>query len=112
MTFLLVSKPTALALRTKFLIFHKLTVPLFELDLQAVCLEPIRGYADPTFAIEIADMMVEYGGIMGAVLNVQEDTDALLDIVIGDRVGLHPSFQCVMGLCVCPLHRQQRLLDN
>lgn len=51
--------------------------------LQAVCLEPIRGYADTGFGNEIADMMVEYGGIMGAVLNVQEDTDTLLDFVIG-----------------------------
>lgn len=71
---------------------HKISWPVFSelretwagrIDLQAVCLEPIRGYADPKFATEIADMMVEYGGIMGAVLNVQEDTDALLDIVIG-----------------------------
>lgn len=53
------------------------------IDLQAVCLEPIWGYADHGFGTEIADMMVEYGGIMGAVLNVQEDTDALLDFVIG-----------------------------
>lgn len=53
------------------------------IDLQAVCLEPIWGYADRGFGAEIADMMVEYGGIMGAVLNVQEDTDALLDFVIG-----------------------------
>lgn len=53
------------------------------IDLQAVCLEPIQGYADHGFGTEIADMMVQYGGIMGAVLNVQEDTDTLLDIVIG-----------------------------
>ncbi|MGB0630937.1 MAG: cytosine deaminase [Alphaproteobacteria bacterium] len=51
--------------------------------LQAVCLEPIRGYADRGFGVEIADMMVEYGGILGAVLNIQDDTDALLDFVIG-----------------------------
>ena len=51
--------------------------------LQAVCLEPIRGYADQGFGNELADMMVEHGGILGAVLNVQEDTDALLDFVIG-----------------------------
>lgn len=53
------------------------------IELQAVCLEPIWGYADRGFGTEIADMMVEYGGIMGAVLNVQEDTDALLDFVVG-----------------------------
>ena len=53
------------------------------IDLQAVCLEPIGGYADTGFGNEIADMMVEYGGIMGAVLNVQDNTDALLDFVIG-----------------------------
>lgn len=53
------------------------------ITLQAVCLEPIRGYADRGFGVEIADMMVEYGGILGAVLNIQEDTDALLDFVIG-----------------------------
>lgn len=53
------------------------------IDLQAVCLEPIWGYADKGFGAEIADMMVEYGGIMGAVLNVQDDTDDLLDFVIG-----------------------------
>ena len=28
-------------------------------------------------------MMVEYGGILGAVLNIQNDTDNLLDFVIG-----------------------------
>jgi len=53
------------------------------IDLQAVCLEPIRGYADIGFGNDIADMMVEYGGIMGAVLNIQDDTDALLDTVVG-----------------------------
>jgi cytosine/creatinine deaminase len=53
------------------------------IDLQAVCLEPIRGYADLGFGTEIADMMLEYGGIMGAVLNIQDDTDTLLDTVIG-----------------------------
>lgn len=53
------------------------------MDLQAVCLEPIWGYGDRGFGKEIADMMVEYDGIMGAVLNIQEDTDALLDFVIG-----------------------------
>ena len=53
------------------------------IELQAVCLEPLWGYADHGFGTEIADMMVEYGGIMGAVLNVQEDTNALLDFVIG-----------------------------
>ena len=53
------------------------------IDLQAVCLEPIRGYADSGFGQDIGDMMVEYGGIMGAVLNIQDDTDALLDTVIG-----------------------------
>lgn len=71
---------------------HKISWPVLSelrdawagrIDLQAVCLEPIWGYADRAFGIEIADMMVEYGGIMGAVLNVQEDTDALLDTVIG-----------------------------
>ena len=33
--------------------------------------------------------MVEYGGILGAVLNIQNDTDNLLDFVIGlalDRI--------------------------
>ena len=53
------------------------------IDLQAVCLEPIRGYGDIGFGNDIADMMVEYGGIMGAVLNIQDDTDALLDTVVG-----------------------------
>lgn len=53
------------------------------ISLQAVCLEPIRGYADQGFGIEIADMMVEYDGILGAVLNIQDDTDALLDFVVG-----------------------------
>ena len=71
---------------------HRITWPVVgeirdawagRIDLQAVCLEPIRGYADTGFGNEIADMMVTYGGIMGAVLNVQEDTDALLDFVIG-----------------------------
>jgi cytosine/creatinine deaminase len=71
---------------------HKITWPVVDeirkawagrIAVQAVCLEPIRGYADKGFATEIADMMVEYGGILGAVLNVQEDTDALLDTVIG-----------------------------
>ncbi|MEE2997566.1 MAG: cytosine deaminase [Pseudomonadota bacterium] len=51
--------------------------------IQAVCLEPIWGYADTGFGIEIADMMVEYSGILGAVLNIQENTDDLLDFVIG-----------------------------
>lgn len=71
---------------------HKITWPVVDeirkawagrIALQAVCLEPIRGYADKAFGTEIADMMVDYGGILGAVLNVQEDTDALLDTVIG-----------------------------
>jgi cytosine/creatinine deaminase len=71
---------------------HKITWPVVSeirdawagrIELQAVCLEPIWGYADKGFGNEIADMMVEYGGIMGAVLNVQDDTDALLDFVIG-----------------------------
>ncbi|MFT5487211.1 MAG: cytosine deaminase, partial [Alphaproteobacteria bacterium] len=71
---------------------HKITWPVVSelrdtwagrIDLQAVCLEPIWGYADRGFGVEIADMMVEHGGIMGAVLNVQDDTDALLDFVIG-----------------------------
>lgn len=71
---------------------HRITWPVVRemrdawagrIALQAVCLEPIRGYADKGFGNEIADMMVDYGGIMGAVLNVQEDTDALLDFVIG-----------------------------
>ena len=51
--------------------------------LQTVCLEPIWGYADTGFGTEIADMMVEYGGILGAVLNIQDNTDDLLDFVIG-----------------------------
>ena len=71
---------------------HKITWPVVSeirdswagrIELQAVCLEPIRGYADKGFGNEIADMMVEYGGILGAVLNVQDGTDALLDFVIG-----------------------------
>lgn len=71
---------------------HKITWPIVSelrdawagrIDLQTVCLEPIWGYADRGFGVEIADMMVEHGGIMGAVLNVQDDTDALLDTVIG-----------------------------
>jgi cytosine/creatinine deaminase len=71
---------------------HKITWPVVSeirdawagrIAVQAVCLEPIWGYADKGFGNEIADMMVEYGGIMGAVLNVQENTDALLDFVIG-----------------------------
>jgi cytosine deaminase len=71
---------------------HKITWPVVSeirdawagrIDLQAVCLEPIWGYADIGFGKEIADMMVEHGGIMGAVLNIQDDTDALLDTVIG-----------------------------
>ncbi len=71
---------------------HKITWPVVSeirdawagcIDLQAVCLEPIREYADIGFGKEIADMMVDHGGIMGAVLNVQDDTDALLDTVIG-----------------------------
>jgi cytosine deaminase len=53
------------------------------ITLQTVCLEPIWGYADTGFGTEIADMMVEYGGILGAVLNIQDDTDDLLDFVIG-----------------------------
>ena len=53
------------------------------ITLQAVCLEPIWGYADKGFGRDIADMMVEYGGILGAVLNIQENTDSLLDFVIG-----------------------------
>lgn len=71
---------------------HKITWPVVSeirdawagrIELQTVCLEPIWGYADKGFSTEIADMMVEYGGIMGAVLNVQDNTDALLDFVIG-----------------------------
>ena len=54
-----------------------------KLTLQAVCLEPIWGYEDEGFGVEIADMMVEFGGILGAVLNIQENTDKLLDRVIG-----------------------------
>jgi cytosine deaminase len=52
------------------------------------------GYADKGFGNEIADMMVEYDGIMGAVLNVQENTDALLDFVIGIAIdrGLNLDF--------------------
>ena len=53
------------------------------IKLQAVCLEPIWGYEDKSFGVEIADMMVEYNGILGAVLNRQENTDSLLDFVIG-----------------------------
>lgn len=53
------------------------------ITLQTVCLEPIWGYADKGFGKEIADMMVEFGGILGAVLNIQDDTDALLDYIIG-----------------------------
>lgn len=53
------------------------------IDLQAVCLEPIMGYTDRGFGIEIADMMVEHGGIMGAVLSIEKETDALLDFIIG-----------------------------
>ena len=71
---------------------HNISWPVFagvreawsnRITLQAVCLEPIWGYADKGFGVEIADMMVEYGGILGAVLNIQEDTDSLLDFVIG-----------------------------
>ena len=71
---------------------HRISWPVFaetrdawtdRIALQAVCLEPIWGYADRGFGTEIADMMVEYGGILGAVLNIQEDTDSLLDFVIG-----------------------------
>ncbi|MEC8087297.1 MAG: cytosine deaminase [Pseudomonadota bacterium] len=53
------------------------------IKLQAVCLEPLWGYKDKSFGIEIADMMVEYNGILGAVLNRQDNTDSLLDFVIG-----------------------------
>jgi len=53
------------------------------ITLQAVCLEPIWGYEDKGFGVEIADMMVEFRGILGAVLNIQENTDKLLDFVIG-----------------------------
>ena len=71
---------------------HKISWPVFaklrdawkgRITLQGVCLEPIWGYADRAFGTEIADMMVEYGGILGAVLNIQNDTDNLLDFVIG-----------------------------
>ncbi|PPR10252.1 MAG: Pterin deaminase [Alphaproteobacteria bacterium MarineAlpha11_Bin1] len=53
------------------------------MTLQAVCLEPIWGYSDKGFGKEIADMMIEYDGILGAVLNIQENTDSLLDFIIG-----------------------------
>tara|TARA_R110000787_G_scaffold31923_3_gene84494 strand:+ start:688 stop:2025 length:1338 start_codon:yes stop_codon:yes gene_type:complete len=50
--------------------------------LQPSSLEVLGGFADDGFAVSIADRVRDAGGILGAVLNIQENTDALLDKVI------------------------------
>jgi cytosine deaminase len=50
--------------------------------LQASALDILPAYEDDGFAVSIADRVKAAGGILGAVLNIQKNTDALLDKVI------------------------------
>ncbi len=50
--------------------------------LQASALDILPAFADDGFAVSIADRVKASGGILGAVLNIQKNTDALLDKVI------------------------------
>ncbi len=50
--------------------------------LQASALDVLPAYEDDGFAVSIADRVQAAGGILGAVLNIQTNTDALLDKVI------------------------------
>lgn len=52
------------------------------ITLQASALDVISAYADDAFAVSTADRVQAASGILGAVLHIQDDTDALLDKVI------------------------------
>ncbi len=67
---------------------HEISWPVFRevradwkgrIALQASSLEILPAFADDAYATRIADLVAESGGILGAVLNIQPDTDALLD---------------------------------
>jgi cytosine deaminase len=70
---------------------HEISWPVFRearadwagrIALQASSLEILPAFADDAYATRIADLVAESGGILGAVLNIQDDTDALLDKLI------------------------------
>lgn len=50
---------------------------------QGVSLQHAHGFTDKGWAVDIADTVKESGGILGAVLNVQENTAGILDLVFG-----------------------------
>lgn len=67
---------------------HEISWPVFRemraewagrIALQASALEILPAFADDAYATRIADLVRESDGILGAVLNIQPDTDALLD---------------------------------
>lgn len=67
---------------------HRITWPLFaemrekwagRIDLQAVSIVGVEGLRDDAYAEELADMVAEHGGILGAALYPVPDLDRLLE---------------------------------
>lgn len=53
------------------------------IHLKGVSLQHAGGFKDKGWAFAVADTVKDVGGLLGAVLNIQDNTEEMLDLVIG-----------------------------